>query len=543
MIFVFSNFGEAALEERLGSADTSLRIAPSDSERFPQPGDGERFAAILYDGVQSPEVVWGVSNPRTGVIVIERGKENSAAKAWLPGTAFIHTLTTASIEYFVTSGQQDWIDQLVAEDAAIRAELAEEAAAREALAETVGSNFGTLTQRADDNAAAVQLVAVAVADQQEANAAYQLTLSARMDDAEGLIEENYLAFTTFEQSQLTYNQSMLARVDDVEAELVTQATTFADYETATATTLNQLRADLDDASAALTAESTARATQYDALAEANTTLTASLGDTNASLTTTQLAFADLEGNVSARYGVQLNADGTVAGFSIMAGVGPAGAAVSEVKFNVSNFILSTPDGEFSPFVFDTDTGVAYLQNIVVDGALIENLVVHWADIEDVSIDGALIQDATISGAKIGDLEVDTIKIKDAAVTNMLDAFTSSSGLLSTAENDQQGVDFHTTGQRLLIEFSGYLDIWHPAGGGITCTLKLYRIQGATEVVIWSKVLSATGDDFLFGWQSVSVPDEPPEGDYLYQLTAQLSVATATTATFTSRYMSVTEFKR
>lgn len=539
MIFLFANFAEATLSARLESNATTVSIPAVDAARFPQPSTGERFTAILYDGVQAPEVVWGVSNPETGDIVVERAKENSAAKRWLPGTAFIHTLTTASIEYFVTSGQQEWIDQLIAEDAAIRADLAAETAARVALAATVGSNFGTLNNSILANYAAIQLVGVAVSDQASANSAYQVTLSARVADAEGLIEDNFTAFTTFESAQVAFNTTLNARVGDAEAEIVSIGTAQADFESATTSTLSILSAEIDDAEAAVTAEAGARVTQYDALAAAQSTLTSAIGGVSASLTTTQLAFADLEGNVEARYAIELDADGVFAGFTLIAGTGPAGPSVSEARFNVDTFTMSTPDGLFSPFVFDVVEGVAYLNAVRIDSAYIDSLVVDWADITGVDIDGALIQDATITGAKIGSLEVDTIKIANAAVTNDAWAFTTTPQTLSTSELNCQGKIFTSTGQRLEIYFNFYLNIWHPAGGGIDCTIRLYR----DATMIWSLVISATGGDFAFGWQSVVVPDQPAAGSYNYQLTTQLSAGTFTTALATSRFLKVTEYKR
>jgi hypothetical protein len=136
-------------------------------------------------------------------------------------------------------------------------------------------------------------------------------------------------------------------------------------------------------------------------------------------------------------------------------------------------------------------------------------------------------------------EANTNEITPAAVTNALDVYTASALTLSTSAQNVQGVVFTATGHRVIVDFRFYLNIWHPAGGGETCTLVLKR--GA--ITIWSITLAATGDDFLFGWQSVAVPDVPPAGSHVYQLTAQLSAGTGSVMTAQSRFMIVTEYKR
>lgn len=135
--------------------------------------------------------------------------------------------------------------------------------------------------------------------------------------------------------------------------------------------------------------------------------------------------------------------------------------------------------------------------------------------------------------------VSTAKIAAQGVTNTVSAFTNTAQSLTTTEQNCQGATYTSTGERLEIFFSFYLNVYHPAGGGIDTMLRLYR-QGT---LIWDFTVSATGDDFAFGWQSVVVPDQPAAGSYLYQLTVQLSAGTAASATASSRFLRVTELKR
>lgn len=144
-----------------------------------------------------------------------------------------------------------------------------------------------------------------------------------------------------------------------------------------------------------------------------------------------------------------------------------------------------------------------------------------------------------TAAALGTAVVATAAVQAQGVSNAVSAFTNTAQSLTTTEQNCQGVTYTTTGERLEIFFSFYLNVFHPAGGGIDTMLRLYR-QGT---LIWDFTVSATGDDFAFGWQSVVVPDQPAAGSYLYQLTVQLSAATAASATASSRFLRVTELKR
>ena len=557
MIFLFSNFAEATLSSRLEAGDTTLRVAVEDAGRFPQPDAGARFSAIIYDGDQAPEVVWGVSNPLTGDIVVERGKESSVAKRWLPGSAFIHTLTTASIEYFTASGQQDWIDALVAEDIAIRATLAEEVAAREALAAQVDSNFGTLNSGILANSAAVQLVGTAVADQQAANAAYQVTLSGRVGDAEGLIEDNYLLFTTFESVQTAFNVSLSARVDDADAAILSVGNAQADFESATTTTLDALTADLGDTSAALAVEQGARVTQYDALAGAQTTLSSTIAGVSGSLVASQLVLADIEGNIETRYGINLTAGGVFAGFSVMAGTGPAGGTVSQARFAVDDFILSDASGLYTPFVFDVADGIAYLENIAVHGASIENAsigtaqianaAIGTAQIANAAITNALIGTAAIQTANIGDLQVETIKIKNYAVSETLIAQDATSVSIQ-GSGEHSLISLVVTvlaGERVDIvgAFSSYVRGKNGTIGQSKSILKI-KIKRGSTILIESGCATAVVDVATTNLNTRLWSEIPGAGTYTYYVVCEHSAPTdVSSSTADGHYIAVTRTKK
>jgi len=148
-------------------------------------------------------------------------------------------------------------------------------------------------------------------------------------------------------------------------------------------------------------------------------------------------------------------------------------------------------------------------------------------------------DALVTPSGLDTAVVETAAIQLAGASSYLSAFQDTAQTLSTTEQNCQGVTFTTTGENLEVFFSFYMNVWHPAGGDIDITLRLYR-QGT---LIWDFVVEATGGDFAFGWQSVVVTDSPAAGSYLYQLTTQTSVATFATATASSRFLSVTERKR
>src|SRR5690606_34843009 len=202
------------------ASSTTALIAPSDAGRFPRPElelAPSRFAAILYDGEQSPEVVWCSENPLDGTLTLERGQENSVAKNWPAGTAFVHTLTSACIQYFVTSGQQDWLDALIADLAETQAALNQEIAARQALAASMTTQFLNAYTAIEGNTSAIQLVSTNFADLQQSWANYQITVNSSLDNADASIQNLTSAFTDFETAQGETNTLIATRVGNAEA--------------------------------------------------------------------------------------------------------------------------------------------------------------------------------------------------------------------------------------------------------------------------------------------------------------------------------------
>ena len=105
--FVFTNFLETELLDDISAGATTIHIAPSMAaklETFALVDDKEaRF--VLWDGVNSPEVIGVTENPGTGYLTVVRGEEGTSSLPWASGTQVICSLTadiinSALLAYF-----------------------------------------------------------------------------------------------------------------------------------------------------------------------------------------------------------------------------------------------------------------------------------------------------------------------------------------------------------------------------------------------------------------------------------------------------------
>ncbi len=140
----------------------------------------------------------------------------------------------------------------------------------------------------------------------------------------------------------------------------------------------------------------------------------------------------------------------------------------------------------------------------------------------------------------GDGVIQTGNVAAAAIT---DGEATSTGtvvnLSGTAETTIASRTYTTTGGEIEISVNFHLTLWHPAAGGITCRIRVYR--GATP--IFDKTFTATNGDLLQGWQTPRVIETPAAGAYTYSVTAQASTADFDTAQADAATIVVREFKR
>lgn len=288
MIFLFENFAESRLAAAVGAASDELLIAPSDSVRLPQPNGAanERVALVLFDGVQMPEIVHVVVNPRDGSLEVERGREGTAATAWKAGTAVINSLTKESIAYFASGGSEDYLtavnDRIDNAFAAIEAAATGYATDQASLAEyklEVTTNFAGA-------AGAVAALSSSFADISSAWAAYQVDVAAAVGGATANATQAMNA--VIEQGTVTaeISSTLTAMLDGATGVTFAEKIQgFVDSDEAQLEINTDLTSRLGTAEAGLTSEISLRSTQYTAQATINSTLTSGVAGNAAAITT------------------------------------------------------------------------------------------------------------------------------------------------------------------------------------------------------------------------------------------------------------------
>lgn len=102
--FLLSNFGQAELTAAVDADATTLQIDAGLADRFPVPVGDQAFAAVLWDGAGTSEIVYCTTNGLDGSLTVLRGQEDSTARAWLAGTQFRQFLTRDTITNLLQTG-------------------------------------------------------------------------------------------------------------------------------------------------------------------------------------------------------------------------------------------------------------------------------------------------------------------------------------------------------------------------------------------------------------------------------------------------------
>ncbi|MGV8954237.1 MAG: hypothetical protein ACOH2M_24275 [Cypionkella sp.] len=140
-------------------------------------------------------------------------------------------------------------------------------------------------------------------------------------------------------------------------------------------------------------------------------------------------------------------------------------------------------------------------------------------------------------------QADTPEIAANAVTNYIGTYTGAALTLGgTTPTTIQTVTFTTTGSPLEIRANFFLNIYHPAGGGVDARIQIVQASpfGGN---LFDETFPAVGDDYLQGWQTPTVTITRAAGTYTFTVIVTLSNNTSATQTVQSRLLSVQEFKR
>lgn len=157
--------------------------------------------------------------------------------------------------------------------------------------------------------------------------------------------------------------------------------------------------------------------------------------TTATIETAAQAYVDQFGDIEATYGVRINNDGHVAGFSLIS-TAIAGGATSAFVVQADQFAIGGTGAlsDSYPFVvYTTDTDVtvdgithtisagAYMQSAGIDYLSAKQIVTGKLEADFIEIDGATITSETVGGVnriKIKDLGVDSAQINSLAVETL-----------------------------------------------------------------------------------------------------------------------------
>lgn len=193
-----------------------------------------------------------------------------------------------------------------------------------------------------------------------AEALVQTTSTALATDLEALATQVNTVSASFTNSEL-----------ETRALVQSEALARANADGALSTRIDTVSASFVDPTAEITAAVTlatsAAVTREQAIATSVNTVSAKVDDNEAKITTTQTAVADINGNLSASYALEVDADGNVASMKLLSD----GTSGSSIVFTADSFKIFNGTSDIAPFtVVDGNvimTGTTVVDTIITPG--------------------------------------------------------------------------------------------------------------------------------------------------------------------------------
>lgn len=219
--------------------------------------------------------------------------------------------------------------------------------------------------------------------------------------------------------------------------------------------------------ASITTEQTARIYQDGLLAADITTLSTTVGGHTATLSTHGTSISGLE----AKYGITIDVNGYITGFTLLGG-GGTGSAV----FNVDNFTIGKAGvATLAPFEVVGGT-VKIAGTTIKDGTI----TAPKLNVTDLSAISANLGSIVVGSANIGSLVVGTSKIADFAVTTMNYA-SSAVGIFDHVFTTKASVTFTPASASSILEITVFGVVYLDFGGSAPYThIKVLR-NGVDEI--------------------------------------------------------------
>ena len=245
------------------------------------------------------------------------------------------------------------------------------------IAEAAIRNSVTESQDAQRRRVAVALARqelhAEVEEAKRAAAQYRLELIAVIDTNKALAEQEINAVATDLSAEVTARQTLATVVDSNTAAIQTEQQARVDAVNAEALAREQLAAVVGENTAAIQTEAYTRANQIQAEAQARQTLAVTVGNNTAAIQQTSQVIANVNGQLSAKWTVQTDVNGNVAGIQLFNG----GATKTAFVVAADHFMV-TPPGVNRPtrvLDYNSSTGSLYINNLFVDGAWIQNATI------------------------------------------------------------------------------------------------------------------------------------------------------------------------
>jgi len=210
------------------------------------------------------------------------------------------------------------------------------------------SAISALQTDVNGNAADIASNLTAISNETSARVAAIQTLTTNVAGNAADISSNTTAISDEESARISADQALQTSVSGNTANISNNASAISTETSARASAISALQTTVNGNTASITNNATAISNETSARASAVSGLQTSINGNTASIAVNQSTIATVDGKLNSSYGIEVDANGVVAGLKLL-----SNGTTSDMEFAADKFKFTNGSGTLTPFSIDT----------------------------------------------------------------------------------------------------------------------------------------------------------------------------------------------
>lgn len=254
------------------------------------------------------------------------------------------------------------------------------------------TDITTLNSAIGQNSADISTVNTTIANETSARTSAISALQTDVNGNTADISSNATAISNETSARISADQTLQTDVNNNTAGISNNATLISNETSARASAISALQTTVNGNTASITSNATAISNETSARASAVSGLQSSIGGNTASIGVNQSTIATVDGKLNSSYGINVDANGVVAGLKLL-----SNGTTSDMEFAADKFKFTNGSGTLTPFSIDTvNNKINFTGDVVFSSSYGDSDVQSYID----TVGEIFTTTTTISGGQI-----------------------------------------------------------------------------------------------------------------------------------------------